>query len=315
MSSAIESMDIAVTSTTLRRPAQGLGQHTIIQYLLLLAREARVVVLLVYLARSIAAIGATSPYIDLKSLMPVIISVVSMMFSVAGIYLYNGLTDVEQDRINASSRPLATGELTQQSVRRTLRFLVIAVAAAAFVLPLTSTACNVAMLVLGWAYSGRPFQLKRYSNLSLLVAAIGAALPYISVAAAAPGALSASFVTSVVLLSAWVWAGGATKDFSDVTGDAAAGRKTLPIRLGERRARAAVAGRVAAVATLTAVAAGAGLCSSTLVLAPLCAAILMVGCKDRAATDGRHDRRRLYRLFMVTQFGLNTAVGIAPLAV
>nr|BFE70725.1 hypothetical protein GCM10020092_040260 [Actinoplanes digitatis] len=49
-------------------------------------------------------------------------------------------------------------------------------------------------------------------------------------------------------MALWMAVGGVTKDLSDVRGDRLAGRRTLPILLGERRARrvmALVAGAVA----------------------------------------------------------------------
>ncbi|MFC7648937.1 UbiA family prenyltransferase [Streptosporangium lutulentum] len=50
-----------------------------------------------------------------------------------------------------------------------------------------------------------------------------------------------------VAMSAWMGIGGLAKDLSDVAGDRAAGRHTLPLLWGERRAKLAIATAATAV--------------------------------------------------------------------
>lgn len=166
------------------------------------------------------------------------------------------------------------------------------------------------MLLLGYCYSARRIALKRHRFAPLVIAALGAALAYLTVLLAAGSEIELADLGSIAFLSAWVWAGGASKDFSDVAGDAAEGRRTLPIAVGDVRARTIIAARVATIALMMTVASLTGLTSPALLIAPAFAIVLVAAAVRPTMTNGRSDRRRLYRLFMMTQFGFNIAYAL-----
>ncbi len=111
-------------------------------------------------------------------------------------------------------------------------------------------------------------------------------------------------------MSAWMGIGGLAKDLSDVEGDRAAGRRTLPLLWGERRAKSAIA--VAAVTV------GGSFLAAALTVAPAlvpAAALVLAGSAALAAvsvgrwsTGDRGAQRRPYRLFMLTQYSAHLAV-------
>lgn len=241
-----------------------------------------------------------------------LLAAASMLAAVMCVYLLNGLSDINQDRINGSHRPLATGELAPSQVRLTIATLVVADIATAFFLPPGVTICNAMMIVLGLAYSGGPRPAKIHSTFSLLVAGTGATLPYLSAGLVMTGRPEPQLVVTALLLGAWVWAGGASKDLSDVGGDALAGRVTLPVKIGELRARRVIAGRLVFVAAVAAGLSGIRLAAPAMLLTPACAALLLVVARRAPTGTDRRSARGLYRAFMSTQYALNGALVLVP---
>ena len=291
-----------------RLPSSHSVAHSIAHFPLLIIREARGAVLIVYLLRSVSGTLIAPWAYTPQLLAQLTLGVISMLFAVACVYLYNGLTDIEQDRVNGSDRPLATNRLTPAQVQYTIIALVAIDIAIGFYVPLGASICNAGMIILGAIYSGGRYPAKMHGTAALLVAGMGATLPYLSTGLIAAGALQSKLVATAVLLGVWVWAGGAAKDLSDVRGDAAAGRVTLPVRVGERRARRAIARRLVCTAAAATVLCGLGIAAPALLLMPACAAVLAV-LSHRAPQGGdRHSMRRLYRAFMWSQYTLNGAL-------
>jgi len=114
----------------------------------------------------------------------------------------------------------------------------------------------------------------------------------------------------MVTMSLWMALAGTTKDLSDVAGDRAAGRRTLPVLLGDRWARRLMAGLV--------LVAGSVLLAGAVLVAPRLlppATVLGVGAVAVAgwvlAGTGSTDRRRQrapYRLFMGSQYAVHLTV-------
>lgn len=291
-----------------RTSARALGRFP-----LLLVREARGAVLLVYLLRSIAGAFSADGGGVLQQIGPLALASATMCASVACVYLYNGLTDIEGDRVNGSSRPLARGDLTVDQVRWTIVSLIALVVAASSVVPVGVSTCNAFMLTLGYAYSGGRAPAKLHGSVGLAVAATGAVLPYFSGALAASGRLPFITLTTALVLGAWVWAIGATKDLSDVDGDASAGRSTLPVRYGSRRARAIISLRAILLAAAAVALSATGLTAAALMVAVPCAGLIVTSCAvSDEAGPSRRLARRPYRAFMMSQFVMNALVIVAP---
>jgi 4-hydroxybenzoate polyprenyltransferase len=162
----------------------------------------------------------------------------------------------------------------------------------------------LAALLLGWAYSAGP-ALKRGALSLTCVAATAAGLSYVA-GAAATGAISARSLAVPLCVALWVGLCAASKDFSDVEGDRIAGRRTLPIVLGN-----VVAARVVAVLSVAGGALTIGIAMWTgLNFAP--AAAVAIGSVPLALTALRlasnpdcRVRRRTYRVLMSTQYVAN----------
>lgn len=220
-------------------------------------------------------------------------------------YIFNGITDVSEDRINGSPRPIASGRLrlTQASI------------AVAVLGSLAITACAVvegymilgvaAMLLMGWMYSSGPLRLKRWP-IGLATLAIVAALLTYFIGYGANGGWGnvVSLVVFATAMALWMGLVGQTKDLSDREGDEQAGRKSLPIVWGDKRARlavSAVAIVIGAGFVLLAFFLGEVIFLAALVVAfgGLAVAIVALGPWSKGS---RLRRRRPYRVFMVTQY-------------
>jgi len=167
-----------------------------------------------------------------------------------------------------------------------------------------------AILALGWLYSGPPLYLKRWPAGLAAVAGLGGLLTYCAgyLSHGAGGDLP-NLVAFAAAMSLWMGLVGQKKDLSEIAGDKGAGRKSGPVAWGEDAARRAYS--AAAVAVGAAFAAWAVFASD--LLAP--AIVLVTGAIVVAATllsplsrGDRLRRRRPYRAFMLTQYGVHLAV-------
>lgn len=269
-------------------------------------------VLLVYLLRSMAGAFSASRTDVVQHPASLALASTTMCASVACVYLYNGLTDIAGDRINGSRRPLAQGELTVDEVRWTITGLIALVAAASLAVPVWVSACNALMLVLGYFYSGGRAPVKVRGSLGLAVAASGAVLPYVSGAVATSGRIPLVTLTTALTLGSWVWAVGPTKDLSDVEGDTLAGRHTLPVRHGPRRARALISLRAILLAAVAVTLGASGRAAPALLVALPCAGLIVISCAASGGSPSRSLARRPYRVFMTSQFLMNALIFVAP---
>jgi 4-hydroxybenzoate polyprenyltransferase len=123
-----------------------------------------------------------------------------------------------------------------------------------------------------------------------------------------PGGALPVFMAGVTIWMGLV--GGLTKDLSDVAGDVAAGRHTVPVIWGEARARRAV---VAAALGLAVGFCAAGASTSALLIWPGMAMLggataLTIVCLGRFTPGNQPSSRRPYRVFMTTQYLMNLSV-------
>ncbi|WP_313539641.1 UbiA family prenyltransferase [Leifsonia aquatica] len=230
----------------------------------------------------------------------------SWLLAVWAVYLINGISDIEGDRLNGSSRPLASGRLDKRPA------IVIAVALLAVSLlmatlfPSPFPLAVVAFVCLGLVYSVGPWAAKKAGVAALAVAGGGVFLTYLAAAHVVASTVPASAFAFATVASSWIVVVGHTKDFGDVAGDTAEGRRTLPVLLGEERARTVVAlGTAAVSATALVLGAVVEQLRALLVLGfagPVVIVFLLV-----ARGDDRGDEKRPYRSFMTGQYALNIA--------
>ncbi len=227
------------------------------------------------------------------------------------VYIINGVMDVEEDRVNGSSRPVATGKLTVRQAAGVAGGLAVLSVAGSFLLGGLMVCSVAAALVMGWLYSGPPFYLKRrpagWAALGLVAALITYNAGY---ASNGGGGDFTSFAVFSAAMALWLGIVSQTKDLSDIEGDKQAGRRSGPVVWGEDIARLVFSG--------VALCLGGVLLLSALSLAPALlvpAVVLASGATAVAAISlgpwGRGDRarrRRPYKAFMLTQYGANLAV-------
>lgn len=230
------------------------------------------------------------------------------------IYLFNGVADYPEDAANGSGRPIARGLLPVRFALGTAVTAALLGGAAGFALGPGCAALTLLYLLIGYAYSGRPYPLKRNFSTASLAGGLAGLLTYLAGAVAVGGPAGNGALLFAVAMSAWMGGvGGIAKDLSDVAGDRLAGRRTWPVVFGESRARLLL---IAAAATVgTAFVVGAATVSVRMLwcAATLCAgALAITAVSARMPADAPRGRSRLpYRVFMWTQYaGHAVVVGV-----
>lgn len=271
----------------------------------LFLEEARVSVQLVFLMRFLAAAAVTAGG-GLAGAAPGLVApAVSWVLATLFTYGINGVSDVQEDRLNRTGRPIARGDLSPTAAAR----LTWLSAAGSVIIAL---ACNnillitfvLAFLFLGYAYSAAPFQLKRSAaGTSGSVLLMGLLTYAAGWTAAGEGRPPGAMLVLAAAMSLWMCAVGAvTKDFSHVRGDAAAGRRTSVTAWGDTTARlvggagALLTGGGFLAAALTGWPTLLGPAAAVLAGGALVVAVLCWSTRGDAARG-----RTPYRAFMVTQ--------------
>jgi len=266
-------------------------------------REARPQVQVIFLLR-FATAAALALLSGVRPGPAVLAGAVAWFLLTWAVYLLNGVADVVEDRANGSRRPIARGDLSPAAATRIVGSLAVAgLVVAATVSPLL-VLLGAGQFLLGWAYSMGPAPLKRAAVPAAVSVVLAGLLTYAAGAVSAGGSPAAHLLLFPAMMALWMAVGGVTKDLSDVSGDRVAGRRTLPILLGERHARrimAMVAGAVAGgFVVLAAASPPAVRLASWLVL--LGAVILACVVCTPASRGDAFRRRWPYRIFMATQY-------------
>lgn len=276
---------------------------------LLCLLEARPAVQGIFLLRFLTGASFSGPLLSGAAITSLYVGAALWGCVTLSIYILNGAMDVEEDRINGSTRPIARGDLTTAQAATAAAILAALGLAGALMLGMT---WNVAvMLVLGWLYSGPPLYLKRWPAGLASVAILGGLLTYHAgyiVNGAADEHLELGVFSGVMAL--WMGLVGQTKDLSDVEGDREAGRRSGPVAWGEGLARllySVIAFSLGATYLVwSALYAPDLLGSSTmLMLGALGVVAVTLGPWSKGA---RTKRRRPYKVFMLTQYGAHLLV-------
>ncbi|MEV7094833.1 UbiA family prenyltransferase [Amycolatopsis sp. NPDC051045] len=301
-----------MTSTTIpsgsfRFPSARSAATVQLHRLRLAWREARPVVQVIFLLRFAAgaALGLTGSAAGAAGRPALLTAALGWLATTWAVYLLNGVADVVEDRANGKARPIARGELSRRSAVRLVGALSVAGLVFAAAVSVTQVLLTAVMLGVGWAYSLGPWPLK--ANLAGFVAAVTALglLTYLAGwSAAGGGRLTGPVFFFGLMMSLWMGLGGSTKDLADAEGDRLAGRKTLPVLLGDRRARVVMAIAASSVGWTFTV-----LCAIRAIGVLPAAAVVLVGSAALSATvltsssrGARTAQRRPYRVFMVTQY-------------
>lgn len=280
--------------------------------LTMLLQESRIAVQVIFVLRFLSAVALASNLMDV--LPAALLAGTAWSLATIGVYVFNGVMDVAEDRVNGSSRPIARGALDLETAKTG----VFSAIGLAFALGLAHGDGMLLLLLAvyvacGYAYSGPPFHGKRRgSSASLLVLGLGV-LTYAAGWESSGHLRPTPVVLLAVVMSLWMAGVGAfAKDLSDVAGDLAGGRRTPVIAWGEPRARLVVAVNALTIASfylaVTAACAPMLLPSATVVGVGAVTVAVLVATTRRSTSKAR--RRLPYRAFMVTQYAAHLAVFI-----
>lgn len=275
------------------------------KHILLSWQEARPVVQGIFALRFCCA-ALLADYHSNGAVWPRVLGVLACWIAATwAIYLLNGVADIVEDRENGSSRPIARGILPVPAAKSIVASLcAAAIGVAALISPVVCTLVLL-QLVVGFAYSMGPQPLKgNVPGFFGAVVALGC-LTYLSGWYAASGDhLGAPLLLFGGAMSLWMGFGGATKDLSDTAGDRIAGRRTLPVVLGDHAARAVMAIGASAVGWGFLLAALRWVPSLTPVGFVVCvgSVVLAIVASSEVSQGDRFHRRRPYRVFMITQY-------------
>jgi 4-hydroxybenzoate polyprenyltransferase len=278
----------------------------------MLLQESRMPVQVIFVLRFLSVVALAS---NLAVVLPtVLLAGTAWSLATIGVYVFNGVMDVAEDRVNGSARPIARGALDLETAKIGV-FLAIGLA---FALGLAHGDGMLLLLLVvyvgcGYAYSGPPFHGKRRgSSASLLVLGLGL-LTYAAGWETSGHLHPVPVVLLAVVMSLWMAGVGAfAKDLSDVAGDMAGGRRTPVIAWGETRTRLVVAVDALTIGTVYLVATAAWapiLLPSAMVVGVGAVAVAVLVAITRSSTLKAH-RRLPYRAFMVTQYAAHLAVFI-----
>jgi 4-hydroxybenzoate polyprenyltransferase len=268
--------------------------------------EARPIVQLIFLLRFLAGavLGGEGFRAILK--VSVLLAALTWLFTTWTIYLLNGVADIVEDRENQSRRPIARGDLPQRTARTVVGLLAALSLVAGTIQSTTMLILVALMLGLGWLYSMGPRPLK--GNIPGFVVSV-TALGLLTYAAGWHASGTRTLGTSVwlfgTMMSLWMGLGGWTKDLPDIRGDRLAGRRSLPVILGDRTARQVMAATASMVGWGFGILGVTFMCShlfpaTTTVWAGSIGLALAVLRSPRSAD--RSAKRLPYRIFMLTQY-------------
>ena len=211
--------------------------------------EARPIVLLIYLLRFVAGYLLARPADNPTPSWWHLLAVLTWLLGTASVYLFDGVMDMAEDRLNGSVRPIARGALS-----RMFALVVSIVCAALAVLGSLQLGAPYVFLVpilllLGYAYAAPPLRLKRWSAAAGATVLIAGLMTFVAGGEAGGGAIdSLPLLVFAIAMSCWMGLVGAlAKDFTDVYGDALVGRRTSAIVHGVRGAAVRLSVNAAAV--------------------------------------------------------------------
>jgi geranylgeranylglycerol-phosphate geranylgeranyltransferase len=159
--------------------------------------------------------------------------VIAWYFVSFGVYVFNALTDVEEDRIDHPGRPLASRSVPVQDA---WGIFVVAEGIGFATSLLVGIPCLIFVLasfLLGIAYSHPSVRAKRRFPFKVLVSVSGAVIVSICGGIVA-GNLNAAVYFSAVFFGLFAMVTLLLGDVSDIRGDTAAGVKSLPVVIGAR---------------------------------------------------------------------------------
>lgn len=165
----------------------------------------------------------------------------------AGVFAFNDIFNVEEDRINAPWRPLVTGSITLRDAKV---FAVATLVSGAYFSTLIGLESFIVVLLAVSTSMLYNYRLKREGFLGNVIVAFNTALPFIY-GAVVVGRLAALIIHYFAIAFLAMLGREVIKGIRDVEGDRRVGLRTLAIVLGLRRAGAVASVLMMAASFLT----------------------------------------------------------------
>jgi geranylgeranylglycerol-phosphate geranylgeranyltransferase len=147
------------------------------------------------------------------------------------IYLLNDLFDVETDRINSPNRPLVSQSVTKRDILHFIIFLNVAGIGIAYYLGIATFLLSLLEILLGVAYSVRPFDFKDRFILKTASIGLGGVLANLF-GGIASHVVNVDLIFCCAMFLVYVFATSPLNDLADYVGDKLQNRRTIPIVIG-----------------------------------------------------------------------------------
>jgi chlorophyll synthase len=170
-----------------------------------------------------------------SSILNALLAVLVVLLVWVGTTLFNDYYDIDIDRRNVPSRPLAANEVSKKLVLSLAGLFYLFASLLAYLHSRLFTLLVLPAVFLGFQYSAPPLRLRRWGIVAALVVGIGITLAFLG-GSASQHSISSEGIVVAVLLGALAFASSSVKDFRDMEGDKQAGICTLPIVLGYEKA-------------------------------------------------------------------------------
>ena len=199
-------------------------------FILLVVSESRVLIFVWAL---------TASYLIASGLRPQIYELILLLssgyFLSLGVYILNALADLEEDKINSPSRPLASGAISKSDAKVLIVLLLASAFAIGFFISFATLALFVVTTFLGVTYSIPRIQAKKRFPHKMIVASCGSAVFSLAGGAAAQN-LNSTIFFAAVSFALFAMVTLLLGDIADFRGDSTAGVRSLPIVIGPEKA-------------------------------------------------------------------------------
>jgi geranylgeranylglycerol-phosphate geranylgeranyltransferase len=155
-------------------------------------------------------------------------------FLTLGIYVMNALNDIEEDKVNARDRPLASGSVSRKEGKYVLYTCFVIAFSVVFFVGITTIAIYIVALFLGVAYSLPRIRMKKIFPYKMIVNTSGAAISSLTGGVAA-GSFGPVVFFAAVAFALFSLVALLIGDIGDLTGDAKGGIRSLPVVIGARK--------------------------------------------------------------------------------
>jgi 4-hydroxybenzoate polyprenyltransferase len=153
----------------------------------------------------------------------------SILLATSGIYMFNDVFDLDEDKVNDPTRPIPSGLVSKRQaigaavgMMALALILVLAVSLQAFLLA-------TALAGVGILYSAPPFKLKELFMIPYACLGIFTALSFM-IGASFGAEFGPEVVIVGILVFGYALSASMVKEFKDVEGDRKAGVRSLPVR-------------------------------------------------------------------------------------